>query len=110
ATLAVAPIQYGAGIQNKVLEAMACGTPVISTSQAVSALGAQPGRDLLLADEPGEFAESILSLLNHTEQQRRIGTAARRYVEQHHNWDHIAAELEGVYLFAMDRKSNQATR
>jgi sugar transferase (PEP-CTERM/EpsH1 system associated) len=102
ATLAVAPIQYGAGIQNKVLEAMACGTPVVSTSQAVSALDVQPGRDLLLADEPVKFAEAILSLMNDSEQQRSIAAAARRYVEQYHNWDHIAAELEEVYLTVVD--------
>jgi sugar transferase (PEP-CTERM/EpsH1 system associated) len=104
ATIAVAPIQYGAGIQNKVLEAMACGAPVISTSQAISALEAQPGQDLLVADQPAEFADTILAFLDNREQQRQIGAAGRRYVEQHHNWDHIAAQLEEIYLAAIDEK------
>jgi sugar transferase (PEP-CTERM/EpsH1 system associated) len=104
ATIAVAPIQYGAGIQNKVLEAMACGAPVISTSQAISALGAQPGQDLLVADQPAEFAGTILALLDDRERQRKLSVAGRRYVEQHHNWDHIAAQLEEIYLAAIDEK------
>jgi sugar transferase (PEP-CTERM/EpsH1 system associated) len=104
ATIAVAPIQYGAGIQNKVLEAMACGAPVITTSQAISALEAQPGQDLLVADQPAEFAQTILALLDDREQQRKLSAAGRRYVEQHHNWDHIAAQLEEIYLAAIDEK------
>jgi sugar transferase (PEP-CTERM/EpsH1 system associated) len=105
ATIAVAPIQYGAGIQNKVLEAMACGTPVICTSQAVSALEARPGQDLLAADQPAEFAETILALLDDREQQHKFGAAGRQYVERHHNWDHIAASLEEIYLTAIDKKT-----
>jgi sugar transferase (PEP-CTERM/EpsH1 system associated) len=104
ASIAVAPIQYGAGIQNKILEAMACGAPVISTSQAISALEAQPGQDLLVADPPAEFAGTILALLDDREQQRKLSAAGRRYVEQHHNWDHIAAQLEEIYLAAIDDK------
>jgi glycosyltransferase involved in cell wall biosynthesis len=108
ATISVAPVQYGAGIQNKVLEAMACGTPVISTSAAVAALDVQPGQDLLVADDPARFSENVLSLLNDGERQRKIGAAGRRYVEQHHDWDHIAARLEEVYLTAIDRKHSEA--
>jgi sugar transferase (PEP-CTERM/EpsH1 system associated) len=104
ATIAVTPIQYGAGIQNKVLEAMACGAPVITTSQAISALKAQPGQDLLVADRPAEFAATVLALLDDREQQRKLGAAGRRYVEQHHNWDHIVAQLEEIYLAAIDEK------
>ena len=97
ATLAVTPIQYGAGVQNKVLEAMACAAPVISTPQAISALSVQPGRDMLIANEPGEFAEKILNLLLDPEAQRRFSQAGRQYVESHHNWDMIAGQLEQIY-------------
>ncbi len=52
ASVSAATLTYGAGVQNKVLEAMACGTPVVATSKAVSALQAVPGQDVLVADEP----------------------------------------------------------
>jgi glycosyltransferase involved in cell wall biosynthesis len=52
ATISVAPLLYGAGIQNKVLEAMACATPVVASPRAVSALSAQGWRDIVVADDP----------------------------------------------------------
>lgn len=97
ATLSVSPITYGAGIQNKVLEAMACGTPVIATPKAVSALKVKPGRDLMVADEPVEFARTILALLDDEEKRRKLGLAGRAFVEKNHDWDVIAARLEKVY-------------
>jgi glycosyltransferase involved in cell wall biosynthesis len=97
ATLAVAPITYGAGIQNKVLEAMACGTPVIATSQAVSALSIRPDRDALIADEPGKFAQSVLDLLKNPDRQWEVGQSGRRYVEENHRWTDITSKLERIY-------------
>jgi glycosyltransferase involved in cell wall biosynthesis len=98
ATVAVAPVTYGAGIQNKVLEAMACATPVVTTSRTVSALTAVPGRDLLVADEPKAFAETILCLLANPTERAAIGGAGHNYVKTYHNWAGIAAQLEEVYL------------
>ena len=97
ATVAVAPLTYGAGIQNKVLEAMACATPVVAYPQAVSALAAQPGRDVLVGREPAEFARAVLGLLDSAEQQVRIGQAGRSFVERHHRWNVIASQLVGMY-------------
>ncbi len=98
ATLSVTPILYGAGIQNKVLEAMACATPVISTPQAISALSAKPGRDVLIAQEPPEFARQVLQALDEPGRRMELGLAGRRYVEAHHDWNQIAAQLEQIYL------------
>ncbi len=101
ATVAVSPIRYGVGIQNKVLEAMAMAAPVVSTPQATTALQVQAGQDLLVADTFQGIAESILALLADEELRRRIGNAGRRYVETCHNWTAIAEKLEGVYRQAM---------
>ena len=97
ATLSVAPLLYGTGIQNKVLEAMACATPVITTSKAVSALQAKPGRELLTADSADLFADTILHALEDHDLQHQIGQAGRKYVEIYHDWEKIAARLEQIY-------------
>jgi glycosyltransferase involved in cell wall biosynthesis len=97
ARLAVAPLRYGAGIQNKVLEALACATPVVATPQACSALQVQAERDLLMAASAEEFAHQVLRLLNDDALAAQLGAAGRRYVEQHHDWNVIAARLEAIY-------------
>jgi glycosyltransferase involved in cell wall biosynthesis len=97
ASLAAAPVLYGVGIQNKVLEAMACATPVIASSQAVSALGARPGRELLVADRPEEFARAAIELLRSPAQREELGRAGRNYVERHHSWSKVAGTLEEIY-------------
>jgi len=88
---------YGAGSQFKVLEAMACATPVVASRQAVSALEAVDGEHLLVAEDAATFAQHILDLFADQAMQRRLGTAGRRYVEQHHDWDRIAGRLEQIY-------------
>jgi glycosyltransferase involved in cell wall biosynthesis len=98
ASLSVAPIIYGAGIQNKILEAMACGTPVITTSLATTAIRACKGEDLKVADGPRAFADTIIALLNDPPERQAIGRAGRAYVEREHDWSSIAASLEEIYL------------
>jgi glycosyltransferase involved in cell wall biosynthesis len=97
ATLAVAPIRYGVGIQNKVLEAMACATPLVATRQAVGDIRAQSGRDLLAVDGDRELAPSIVSLMKDRDLQSSIGRAGRAFVEANHNWRTIALELTRIY-------------
>jgi glycosyltransferase involved in cell wall biosynthesis len=101
ATIAVSPIRYGAGIQNKLLEAMAMATPVVSTPPATAALQIRPGRDLLVADTLRACGEAVLTLLADEGLRQLVGQAGRRYVETHHDWDRIAGGLEGVYRDAI---------
>ncbi len=97
ATIAVAPIVYGAGVQNKVLEAMATGTPVVATPHAVSALQVRDGENVLIANDAESFARSVLLLLNDPASRKRIGLAGRKYVELHHNWNEMVERLETIY-------------
>jgi glycosyltransferase involved in cell wall biosynthesis len=98
ASIAVAPLVYGVGIQNKILEAMACGLPVVATKQGIEALDAQDGRDLLVAEKPSGFAERVIELLGDPALRARLGRNAREYVEIHHDWNHIAMILEEIYV------------
>ncbi|WP_298817346.1 glycosyltransferase [Chloroflexus sp.] len=97
ATLAVAPIRYGTGIQNKVLEAMATATPVITSHQATVALNAQAERDLIVASDAADFAQAILTMLADHERRQVIGWAGRNYVEQYHDWRQSVNRLEATY-------------
>lgn len=104
ATAAVTPVTYGVGIQNKVLEAMGCGIPVVSSPQAVSALTAIQDKDVLVAGDPEALAKTIVHLLDDPALQERIGRAGRQYVEEHHRWTSIAAKLEEVYYEATENQ------
>lgn len=97
ATVAAVPIPYGAGIQNKVLEAMACATPVVTTPQALGAISAVPGRDLLVSPDARGIADEILMLMDDPAKQRAVGESGRLFVELNHDWNSIAAQLEGIY-------------
>lgn len=100
ATLAVAPLRYAVGIQNKVLEAMALGTPMLATRQTARALQAEDG--VALADDAADFAAKILHLLGDGAAREQMRTAGRAYVEQHHDWQRLTDQLVGVYQDAID--------
>ena len=100
ASVAVAPMLYGAGIQNKVLEAMAMATPVVAMPQAVAALSVCAESDLLIGQSPDELAHQIVRVLTDPNLAERLGRAGRRYVESNHDWNRIAAQLESIYLQA----------
>jgi len=97
ATVAVSPVLYGAGCQNKVLEAMAVGTPVVGTSVSTWGINASPGLDLLVADTPQVMADSILELLSDSPRRERLATRARKTVETYHDWRAVVERLEGIY-------------
>ncbi|MEI9813656.1 MAG: glycosyltransferase [Acidobacteriota bacterium] len=97
ATVAVAPIRYGAGIQNKVLEALACGTPVVATRGAVSALDVRAGEDIWVGDDSNGLAAGVVKLLNDRELCTRMGAAGRALVERQHEWGAVARGLASVY-------------
>jgi glycosyltransferase involved in cell wall biosynthesis len=97
ARIAVAPLPYGVGIQNKVLEAMATATPVVASPTACFALPVSDGEEVLVGDGAGPFADRVLELLASPELCDRIGRAGRRYVEKNHSWQEATGRLETLY-------------
>jgi glycosyltransferase involved in cell wall biosynthesis len=97
AAVLAAPLVYAAGIQNKVLEAMACGAPVVTSPSACAALSAVIGRDVLSAEDDDSFATAIVGLLTNPSHRAAVGKAGRRYVVEHHQWPAMAERLVALY-------------
>jgi sugar transferase (PEP-CTERM/EpsH1 system associated) len=97
ARVAVAPIRAGSGQSLKVLEAMACGTPVVATSRAVEGLAVEDDRHLLVGDDAGSFARQVVRLLRDEDLARRLASEARRRVEERYRWEASVDELDALY-------------
>ena len=87
AAVFAAPLRFAAGIQNKVLEAMATARPVITTSMVNEGLGAQLGEELIIADTPQEMARQIIRLFQQPAIAQTIGQSAHRFVTTKYTWD-----------------------
>ena len=85
ATVSIAPMRLGRGVQNKVLEALAMEKPTVVSSAALMGITAEPNRDLLLATSPNEWVDAVSGLFADAERRTSLGQAARQYVETHHH-------------------------
>jgi len=103
ATVAVAPMQAGSGIQNKVLEAMACGAPVIATPYALGGIEANDSEHLLVARDAETFAGQVVRIMQDRTLARRLARNARQLVEDQYTWDRSVAMLEQAYGRAMSQ-------
>ena len=92
--VSIAPLRIARGIQNKVLEAMAMGRPIVVTPQAFEGIDAVPGRDLMVASDEREFAERTIECLQDSAHADRLGCAARARAEQAYSWSNNLALLD----------------
>jgi sugar transferase (PEP-CTERM/EpsH1 system associated) len=97
ASLAVCPVTVKVGIQNKVLESMALGLPVVCTRAGAEGIAAVPDHDFVVTSGQTEFAEAVLRILDDPAMGRTLGRHGRQYVERHHRWEVATAHLEQVY-------------
>jgi polysaccharide biosynthesis protein PslH len=86
ATVSVVPLLVGGGTRLKILEAMALGTPVVTTSKGAEGLEAQPGEHLLIADTPEAFAEAVTRILKEPELRQRLADQAYQLVAKKYDW------------------------
>ena len=97
AKVVVAPMRFGAGIQNKILEAMALRKPVVTTSKGARGItGGEGEKHFIVADSSKEMAEKTLELLNDSEMRKAIGQNARALIEEKYAWDVIGEKLLAV--------------
>jgi len=97
AALSIAPLRIGGGTRFKILEAMAMGKPVISTSLGAEGIEAEHGRHLLLADDATSFATAVARVLRDPALGRLLGSEGRKLVEERYSWDWSARSLEALY-------------
>jgi glycosyltransferase involved in cell wall biosynthesis len=88
------PLRIAKGIQNKILEAMAMGIPVVATPAANAGIEARDKRQILLADSPEDFARAVLMLLKDSQLRKTIADNARQFVQDNFSWDKNLSKLD----------------
>lgn len=104
AAVYVVPLRVGGGTRLKVLDAMAMGKALVSTSVGCEGLDTVPGRHLLLADKPEAFAAAAVELLRDPARRQELGAAARRLVTDRYAWSTVASRLFDAYDMAIARR------
>lgn len=102
ASFAIAPMQSGSGMQGKILEAMACGLPVVTTSLGRGSIEAEFSQGLFTADTPEEFSSIIIELLRDEKKCRDTGGAARDFILHNHEVSLSLPILESIYRTAVE--------
>lgn len=93
----IVPVRLASGTRLKILDAWAMGKAVVSTRMGAQGLLAVDQENILLADEPEEFAAAVLKLLVNPTERQRLGQAGRRTVETHYSWERTAQILDSAY-------------
>ena len=106
AQVAIAPLLTGGGTRLKILEALAMGRAVVSSTLGYEGLACVPDRHILVADEPEQFAQAVLRLFKDAALRARLGRAGRELVEEHYSWDYCGDRL----LAALDESSRNGWR
>ena len=94
ASVGIDPLRAGAGLQNKVLEGLACGLPMVVTPVANEGIRAEPNVHLLTADSPCNFARQVIRLLEDSDLRRRLGAAGRQFIKESWTWKRHFDRLE----------------
>jgi sugar transferase (PEP-CTERM/EpsH1 system associated) len=98
ASVVVAPLRFGAGTQNKVLEAMAMGVPVVCSHIGFGGLGIKSGDGAIMQSHPAGFAQSVIQILSSESSRRTVGEAGMKVIRSNFDWDIIAMRLEEYFV------------
>ena len=92
----VAPLNIARGTQNKILEAMAMGVPVVTSPAGAGGVDAEDGRHFLVGDSPAAYAEACLRLMQDAGERQRFATAGRERMQTNHDWQASMRRLDGI--------------
>src|SRR5579863_3304048 len=103
AAAVVVPLRIGGGTRLKIVEGMAMAKAIVSTTLGAEGIEARPGREILIADRPADFAREVVRLLDDPAWAAEIGRSARRLAVERYAWSEAARELEGFYHTIMEK-------
>ena len=103
----VVPLRAGGGTRVKILNSWAMGKPVVSTAVGCQGLEAVDGENILVRDDPREFAEAIRRLAGDPLLRRRLGENGRRTVEEVYSWDVVGRDMVCAYRRLLEREGNR---
>ena len=95
--LMVIPVRAGGGMRVRILEGFARAIPVVTTTVGLEGIQARPGTDVLVADTPADFANSVLALLQNKGFQEKLASNGRRLVEDKYDWQVVLSDLDKIY-------------
>jgi glycosyltransferase involved in cell wall biosynthesis len=95
--LFVAPMFSGTGQQNKILEAIALGLPCVTTTVVNNAIGAEPGKSIILAETPEQFAKAIVSLLSDEDKYHEVRNAGKLFIDNTLSWEDTGKVLSTIF-------------
>ena len=96
ATIFVAPMRIGTGLQNKLLEAMSMELPCITSTLANNALAAKIGEEILIGNDANEVAEAVFELIEHPELRAKLSVAGREFVVNQYTWESSGTKLSKI--------------
>jgi polysaccharide biosynthesis protein PslH len=105
AEVVVVPLRLGGGTRLKIVEAMAMGKAIVSTTLGAEGIAVVPGRDILIEDEPAAFADAVNRLLSDRALAARIGQSARKLAVDRYGWSEAAGTLESFYRQVLENVS-----
>jgi glycosyltransferase involved in cell wall biosynthesis len=102
----IVPIRAGGGTRLKILDALASGKAVISTSTGCEGLKVTPGRNILIGDSPAEFAKQVIKVCTDGDLMKSLGEEGRKLVEEKYSWKMIGDDLNSLYDSLISSNAN----
>lgn len=106
----IVPVRAGGGMRVKILEALARGLPIVSTTIGYEGIVLDPGRHLLVGDTPAAFAEALISVVRNPALGRRLAAAGRTVAEDVYDWRVVNPQIEHLYAAALARAAERDER